>query len=69
MKAEAENLCTADGGSEYPVPKSSRRGETADYLFGENYYRFFVNGPGDYRFTGKIPIVGNEKLIRKIGKR
>lgn len=41
-------------------------GDRADYFFDQHYYRFVVNGPGSYRFTMRIPIVGNEKLLNDI---
>lgn len=41
-------------------------GEISDYFFDQHYYRFVVNGPGSYRFTMRIPIVGNEKTLKKL---
>ena len=41
-------------------------GENHGYFFGEHYFRFNVNGPGDYQFTMRIKIVGNEDRINAL---
>lgn len=41
-------------------------GETRSYFHGEHYYIFNVNGPGDYQFTARIKIVGNEDYINEL---
>ena len=41
-------------------------GERSDYFFDRHYYQFIVSGPGSYRFTARIPIVGNETYIEQI---
>ena len=46
--------------TDYPNLKP---GDEADYFFGSYYYQFTVNEPGSYRFTARIPIVGNEAYI------
>lgn len=38
-------------------------GEKSDYFFGSYYYQFTVKGPGDYYFTQRVRIVGNESYI------
>lgn len=40
-------------------------GEKSDYFFGSYYYQFTVKGPGDYYFTQRVRIVGNESYIDK----
>ena len=49
--------------TDYP---NLRPGDRADYFFDKHYYRFVVNGPGSYRFTMRVPIIGNEKWLREI---
>lgn len=44
-------------------------GEKSDYFFGQYYYQFTVNSPGSYRFTARMPIVGNEAIIDLIRKK
>ena len=48
-----------------------KAGEVSSYLHGKYFYRFVVKGPGDYRFTERTPIIGNEAHISQIlkGKR
>ena len=41
-------------------------GDRADYFFDKHYYQFTVKGPGDYYFTERIQIVGNESYIDKV---
>lgn len=41
-------------------------GETRSYFHGEHYYIFNVNGPGDYQFTARVKIVGNEDYINEL---
>lgn len=38
-------------------------GEKHGYYYGSYYYQFGVRGPGDYQFTKKVKIVGNEEYI------
>ena len=42
-----------------------KAGEKSDYFFDSHYYEFIVKGPGDYHFTQRIRIVGNEDYIDK----
>ena len=46
-----------------------RPGDRADYFFDKHYYQFTVKGPGDYQFTERIRIVGNESFIDKARKK
>lgn len=41
-------------------------GEKSDYFFGSYYYKFTVKGPGDYRFTMRLSIAGNEAYIDEL---
>lgn len=41
-------------------------GEEADYFYGRYYYRFTVEGPGEYFFTFRMKIAGNEEYINEI---
>lgn len=43
-------------------------GESSYYLYGKNFYSFTVKGPGEYRFTRRMPIVGNEAAIEQLLK-
>ena len=43
-------------------------GESSHYFYGKNFYVFTVKGPGEYRFTQKMPIVGNEAAIKQMLK-
>ena len=43
-----------------------RAGEIYSYFYGEYYYQFEVNGPGEYRFIKKVEIVGNEYYIDEL---
>ena len=38
-------------------------GDKKDYFFDKYYYHFIVESPGQYHFTKRIPIVGNEIQI------
>lgn len=38
-------------------------GTSNGYLHGKYFYKFTVKGPGEYHFTERIPIVGNETYI------
>lgn len=49
--------------TDYP---NLKQGDKADYFFGNYYYRFTVKGPGDYNFTERIRIIGNESYIDKV---
>ena len=41
-------------------------GDISDYFYGDYFYRFSVMGPGEYKFSAKIPIVGNEAALKKL---
>ena len=43
-------------------------GESSYYFYGKNFYGFTVKGPGEYSFTRRIPIVGNEAAIEQLLK-
>ena len=43
-----------------------RAGEIYSYFYGEYYYQFEVNGPGEYRFTMRMKIAGNEAVIDRM---
>lgn len=43
-------------------------GESSYYFYGKNFYSFTVKGPGEYRFTRRMPIVGNEAAIKQLLK-
>ena len=43
-----------------------KQGEKSGYFFDKYYYGFVVNAPGSYHFIQRIPIVGNEKMLRKL---
>ncbi len=43
-------------------------GESSYYFYGKNFYTFTVKGPGEYRFTRRMPIVGNEAAIEQLLK-
>ena len=43
-------------------------GDVSSYLHGKYFYKFTVKGPGDYRFTKRMPIVGNETYINSVMK-
>jgi len=43
-------------------------GESSDYFFGKYHYQFSVTGPGEYSFSARIPIVGNEAYINSLRK-
>lgn len=40
-------------------------GEVRSHFHGEYYYQFYVDGPGEYRFTKRMKIAGNERKIDK----
>lgn len=39
-----------------------------DYEYGAHFYQFFVKGKGNYKFTYKIKLEGNQDIINKIRK-
>lgn len=43
-----------------------KKGETHGHFYGKNYYVFNVEGAGDYKFTSKIKIEGNEQRIKEL---
>lgn len=43
-------------------------GESSYYFYGKNFYSFTVKGPGEYRFTRRMSIVGNETAIEQLLK-
>ena len=44
-------------------------GETRTHRWRGLFYAFDVNGPGNYDFAHRIPIVGNEDLIAEMEER